>query len=348
MTVKYLVTGAAGSLGSNIVRSLLSHGQDVRGLVLPGDPTAKYLPKEVELCEGDVLNVDDLQRFFAVPADAEVIVVHAAGIVSTEWGYSSKVYDVNVCGTRNIVEQCLHARVRRLVYISSVHAIPELPKGQTITEISSFDPDAIVGFYGKAKAEASQIVMDAVRERNLDAVIIFPTGMCGPGDFAGYASQLLIDCANSKLPVGIQGGYDFADVRDVAEGIVTACELGRKGEGYIMGNRYISIKEMLQLVHEINGGRLVKCMVPPWVARIALPFYGVYYKVKKKRPIFNRYALYAITSNSVFSSEKAQRELGYKVRPFRETISDTIKWLDKVGKLQTASSKMRTRERYAE
>lgn len=334
MTVKYLVTGAAGSLGSSIVRSLLAQGKDVRGLVLPGDPTAKYLPEGVELYEGDVLSVTDLQRFFAVPASTEIIVIHAAGIVSTEWDYSRKVYNVNVHGTRNIVEQCLDAHVRRLVHISSVHAIPELPKGQTITEVTSFNPDAIIGFYGKTKAEASQFVMDAVRERGLDAVIIFPSGICGPGDFAGgYATQLLIDSSNNKLPAGIQGGYDFADVRDVAAGIVAACERGHKGEGYILGNRYISIKEMLRLVHEKIGARLVKCMVPPWVARMALPFYNIYYKMKKLRPIFNRYALYAITSNAVFSIEKAQRELGYKVRPFDETIADTLQWLKNVGKL---------------
>lgn len=334
MTVKYLVTGAAGSLGSSIVRSLLAQGKDVRGLVLPGDPAAKYLPQGVELCEGDVLSMTDLQRFFTVPAGTEIIVIHAAGIVSTEWGYSRRVYSVNVHGTRNVVEQCLDSHVRRLVHISSVHAIPELPKGQTITEVTSFNPDAIVGFYGKTKAEASQFVMDAVRERGLDAVIIFPAGICGPGDFAGgYATQLLIDSSNNRLPAGIQGGYDFADVRDVAEGIVAACERGRKGEGYIMGNRFISIKEMLRLVHEKIGARLVKFMVPPWMAKIAMPFYSIYYKIKKLRPIFNRYALYTITSNSIFSSEKAKRELGYRVRPFEETIADTLQWLKNVGKL---------------
>ncbi|HHV99597.1 MAG TPA: NAD-dependent epimerase/dehydratase family protein [Clostridiaceae bacterium] len=332
MAIKYLVTGATGNLGSSIVRELLSQGKDVRALVLPWDKGILRIPETVEIFKGDVLRPDDLKAFFKVPEGTEIIVIHCAGIVSTAWNYTKLVYDVNVCGTQNVVNQCIKSQVKKLVYISSVHAIPELPKGQTITEVTEFDPDKIVGFYGKTKAKASQIVMDAVNKHGLNATIVFPSGLCGPFDYAfGYVTQLLIDCATNRLPTGIEGGYDFVDVRDVAAGVVSACSKGARGEGYILGNRYVPVSEILHLVHEQTGARLVRHMFPIWAAYTLVPIFSIYYRAKKRKPLFTRYALYTLRSNSRFSIEKAKKILDYTVRPFKETISDTLKWLSIEG-----------------
>jgi len=328
MAVKYLVTGATGNLGSNIVRELLSQGKDVRALVLPRDKGIVRIPKNVEIFKGDVLKPDDLEAFFKVPKGTEIIVIHCAGIVSTAWSYTKLVYDVNVRGTQNVVNQCIKSQVKKMVYISSVHAIPELPKGQTITEITKFNPEQVIGFYGKTKAKASQIVMDAVNRHGLNATLVFPTGLCGPFDYAfGYVTQLLIDCATNKLSTGIEGGYDFVDVRDVAAGVVSACSNGARGEGYILGNRYVSVREILHLVHEQTGARLIRRMFPIWAAYTLIPFFSIYYRVKKSKPLFTRYALYTLRSNSNFSIEKARQKLNYTVRPFKETIFDTLNWL---------------------
>lgn len=195
-------------------------------------------------------------------------------------------------------------------------------------EIKKFNPGQIVGFYGKTKAMASQIVMDAVRAGELNATLVFPSGLCGPYDYEiGYVTQLLIDCAKNKLPAGIKGGYDFVDVRDVAKGVVAACEKGGNGEGYILSNRYLPAMEILQYVHEQTGCRPVRQVLPVWVAGAFLPLFTLYYKARKKRPLFTRYSLYTITSNAKFSNAKARRELGFTVRPFAETIADTLNWL---------------------
>lgn len=332
MSVKYLLTGAAGNLGSSVVRELVSQGADIRALVLPKDKLAAKLPQGIELCEGNILSKDDLRRFFDVPVGTEIIVIHMAGIVTIYWDFNQLVYDVNVQGTKNIVELCIERNVKKLVHISSVHAIPELPKGQTITEVNVFDPDKIIGFYGKTKAEASQFVMDAVKNSGLNASLIFPSGICGPNDYAkGSVTQLLIDSSHGKLPAGIKGGYNFVDVRDVAKGIIACCKAGKKGEGYILGNRYVSTEEILHLVHINTGAKEVKLMIPIWLMRLVLPFFKIDYKIKKQSPILTKYALYTLTSNSDFSSEKAKRELGYTVRPFDETVADTLAWLKAEG-----------------
>jgi dihydroflavonol-4-reductase len=114
---------------------------------------------------------------------------------------------------------------------------------------------------------------------------------------------------------------------------VSACVNGKKGEGYILGNRYVSVDEILYLVHQLTGAKLVKHMVPVWAVRTIVPLFGIYYRIKKRPPIFTRYSLYTLTGNSVYSSQKAKRELGFTVRPFEQTIADALKWLKDEGRV---------------
>jgi len=101
--VKYLVTGAAGFLGGTICRQLIERGEDVRAFVLPGDPAMKYVPQEAEIVEGDLTDMASLEKFFTVEEGTETIVLHIASIVTVNPDYSSKVMEVNVDGTRNII-----------------------------------------------------------------------------------------------------------------------------------------------------------------------------------------------------------------------------------------------------
>ncbi|HBQ64452.1 MAG TPA: nucleoside-diphosphate sugar epimerase, partial [Clostridiales bacterium] len=131
----YLVTGATGHLGHVIVRRLTEKGCKVRALVLPGDVNTSRIPPGTEIIAGDLLDKESLTRFFAVGSGIRAVVIHCAGIVSTCSSFSKPMYDVNVTGTRNIVDLCLATRAAKLVYVSSVHALPVLPRGQKIREI---------------------------------------------------------------------------------------------------------------------------------------------------------------------------------------------------------------------
>ncbi len=334
MKTLYLLTGAAGYLGSAVLDELLKHGRDVRVLVLPGDRFAADIPEGVETLFGDVTDREGLRRFFRFPADAQAVVIHVAGIVTIYPGFNRKVQDVNVEGTRNVVDLCVETGVKKLVYVSSVHAIPELPRGDEMREVTDFSPDRVEGFYARTKAMASAIVTDAVRRRGLDASIVFPSGLCGPGDrCVGSVTQMLIDCVRGKLPAGVDGGYDFADVRDVAAGILAAADRGGRGENYILGNRYVSVREILRTVHELSGSKLVRRMLPVPVLLPLLPFFRLYYKIRKRPPVITRYSLSTLRSNSRFSSAKARLDLGYTTRPFRMTVSDTLEWLRRERKL---------------
>ena len=128
MEILYLVTGAAGYLGGEVCRQLVARGLNGRALVLPGDKTAQYIPKEIEQCEGDLCDTAFLERFFKVEPDTETIVLHCASMVALGNERRELVMKVNVQGTQNIIDQCFaHPECKKLVYVGSTGSISELP-----------------------------------------------------------------------------------------------------------------------------------------------------------------------------------------------------------------------------
>lgn len=330
----YLVTGVAGNLGSSVAARLLEDGKRVRGLVLKGDPAAARVPREVELCVGDVTDPASLERFFAAPADLQVYVIHCAAIVTVSDKYSQKVYDVNVTGTKNILAQCVAHQVKKLVHVSSTSAIPELPMGTAITEVDAYDPAAVTGFYGKTKAEASQAVMDAVHDSGLDASIVFPTGICGPDDYAyGPVASFIIDYLGGKMPAGVAGSFNAVDVRDLADAIVACCKRGRSGQGYILGNDLVTMGEMFHLLSSLTGAKEVTTILPAGVGKLMGRLCDLGEKLTHKPMRMTSFAVYNLIRNNEFDCAKAKRELGFTTRPFADTLADTIAWLEREHKI---------------
>ena len=330
----YVVTGANGFLGNNVVRKLVEPPyNEVRALVLPDDKTGSLKGLNCKIYRGDVTKKDTLNDIFEIDGNAELYVIHCAAIVYIKSKYNPLVYEVNVNGTKNVIEKVLE-RNAKLVYVSSVHAITEKPNRETITEIKDFEPNKVEGLYAKTKAEIAKYVLEMTDKRGLNACIVHPSGIIGPSDFGNsHLTQLVTDFANGRLTACVKGGYDFVDVRDVADGILNACNKGKKGECYILSNRYVEIKELLDIVSEASHMRKIKTVFPMWFAKATAPLSELYYSLLKQPPLYTRYSLYTLTSNSNFSNEKAKNELGYINRDLRETITDTLKWLKEQGRI---------------
>ena len=324
----YLLTGAAGYLGSNVSRSLIARGKTVRALVLKGDPAISQVPAEVEIVTGDIVNAGSIEQFFSVPDETEIIVIHCASMVTVSPELSEKLYAVNVTGTQNILNACIKHKVKKLVYVSSTGAIPELPHGQVIREVNYFDPDKIIGGYGKTKAMATQLVIDAVKEHGLDASIVYPSGISGPNDYGnGYFTNVIIDYFNGKMPAGVAGSFNAVDVRDLADGVVACTEKGRKGEGYILSNSAVSMRELFRLISRNTGAKEVTTILSVSAAKVLAAVSSFFSLLTKKPGLLTSFAIYNLTRNNAFSCEKAKRELGFRVRPFEETIRDMAIWL---------------------
>ena len=333
--VKYLVTGAAGFLGGTICRQLIERGEAVRAFVLPGDPAIQYVPQKAEIVEGDLTNMDSLEKLFAVEEGVETIVLHIASIVTVNPDYSSKVMEVNVDGTKNIIRLCLtHPECKKLVYCSSTGAIPESNKGMAIKEVRRFDPDEVVGCYSRSKAMASQAVLDAVHENGLNACIVHPSGIMGPEDYAiGETTGTLIKIIKGEMPAGIDGSFNLCDVRDLAAGTIAAADKGKTGECYILANEPVSFRDFSRMVSDETGCRKVGMFLPIWAANMMGGMMEKQAKKKGTRPLMTKFSVYNLARNNKFDSTKAIRELGYSTRSYRETIHDEIVWLRETGKI---------------
>jgi dihydroflavonol-4-reductase len=262
-------------------------------------------------------------------------VIHSASLITLDLEPNPKVFEVNVTGTQNILDMCIKYNVRKLVYISSTGAIPERKEGELIKEVSHFDPDKVVGYYSVTKAQATQLVIDALdKYPQLDASIVHPSGICGPNDYAfGPVSSFLMQYAKGEMKMGIAGTFNSVDVRDLADGVISCCDKGGRGECYIMANCLVSMEDMFAIVNSATGLNYKPKVLPVWIAKVMAKIMAVISKMTGNNAVLTDFAIYNLSRNNNFCYDKAVKELGYKVRSFEETISDEIKWLKSEGKI---------------
>ena len=327
--VVYLVTGAAGFLGSNVCTQLLERGERVRAFVLEGDTSAKYIPSEVEIFYGDLCNKASLEPFFTVDEGVQTVCIHVASMVTVNPYYRKALLDVNVGGTANIIDLCLeHTECQKLVYVSSTGAIPELPHGQRIKEVEEVNLDQVEGWYSKSKAMATNNIYTAIRERGLKACVVYPTGIMGPNDYAlSETTSTIIKIIKGEMPAGIDGSFNMVDVRDLAAGCIAAADKGRIGEGYILGNEVIRFKTMSKIISQEAGCKPVKFFLPIWAAEMIARSMERKAAKTGKMPLMTSFSVYNLKRNNEFDYSKAILELGYTTRPLDVTLKDQIKWL---------------------
>jgi len=317
-----LVTGGAGHLGNVLVRELVSLGEEVRVLVLPGEDTSSLEGLPIEKVEGNVLDLDSL---IGAMSGAEVV-FHLAALVSITEDKSHLLEAVNVGGTRNVINAAKQSGVQKLVYTSSIHALERPPIGVPITENLAFDPNNPAGPYDRTKAQASLLVKAASQE-GLDTRIICPTGVVGPYDYRrSEMGELLLSWIQKPMNFIIEGAFDFVDVRDVARGQILARDAGKPGETYILGGERIELKLLHNLVQKVTGKETKLITFPLPIAMIIAPIAELYYKLTKTKPVLTRYALETVLSNSEISSEKAKKELGYQPMTLVKSVADTVRW----------------------
>jgi len=317
-----IVTGGSGHLGNVLVRKLIENNEKVRVLVYPNDSIEHILDLPIDLCYGDVRDKYSLFKAF----EGCEIVYHLASFISIVRGQSKLIEEINIKGVTNVIEACKYCNVKRLVYVSSIHAFIDVPKDVVIDESAPINPDLAIGDYGKSKAKATLLVKEK-SQNEIDAVIACPTGILGPYDYKiSRMGKFLIDFINSKIPVNITGEYDFVDVRDVADALIKLAKYGKRGEIYILSGEKIKIPKIIEYFAIYSGKKKPKITIPIWILYIIAPFLDLYYIITKKSGNISLESIKILQSNSNISSEKARREIGFKPRPLSESIKDMVKW----------------------
>ena len=337
-----LITGATGHIGNVLVRQLASHypQERLRLFLQPGEELDAFSGLTVELFYGDIRSAEDVQR----AVKGARLVFHLAGIIDTAPRRPQLLHEVNVGGTKNIVEACLDHAVERLLYVSSVHALPDLPGGQEISEIKDFPVPDLLGPYANSKSEATALVYAGI-QRGLDAVVVFPSGVIGPFDHRMSEMGRLLRYLSSqgwlKLVMSFDGAYNFVDVRDVTAGILAAARTGKKGEGYILSGHQVSLRQVIRLEREALGQpQPVIFFAPRWLVKSAAWLMHATCRLLRLKPFFTPYSVDVLVSNSNLSHAKASRELGFLPRPLLETFRDSLLWMQENGQIKKRHNRL--------
>lgn len=325
-----LVIGADGLLGSHLVRRLIEHDHSVRVLVHPQSrsPTLDGLP--VQVTRADLLSDDEcLER--AVRGCRHVF--HCAAITDP-WSSPELTWKVNLEGTRKVIVACLAMGIERLVFTGSASTFQFGPPERPGDESGSF-PQQYRGIaYMESKHAATRLVLDAVRQRGLDAVVVAPTFLLGDLDWRPSSGELIRQFIKRRLLFTSPGGRSFACAADVAEALLAAAERGRRGECYIAGGRNLSYLEFFGLVARIAGGvRPPRVVLPASVVVASGAVGSLVGRLASRKPALDLMTARLSIHGSYYSSAKAIGELGMPQTATEIAIEQSIRSLRNYGHL---------------
>jgi dihydroflavonol-4-reductase len=314
---KTLLTGGTGFIGSAVARRLLERGDELRLTLREGSKTEnlKGLDYEPVIC--DLLDRRALRR--ALKGVDRVF--HSAELASLGRVHAARMFEVNVIGTRTLLEECLRAGVERVVYTSSVAAIGPAPRGDTADETQVFTAGRLGIPYVNSKHEAE---VEALRlaAQGLPLVCVNPCWVFGSGDVYSHSTAIVRRFLLGEVPAYVSGGVNVVDVDDVARGHLLADEGGKVGERYILGNRNYTLDRLFADLSRMSGMEAPPLKLPAGVAlRLAQAAEAL-----PGRPPITVLEVKAASQWWTYRNAKAKRELGWTTSPHEDTVEATINW----------------------
>ena len=319
------VTGAAGHLGGTLVRQLLDAGDRVRAIDLTMSPALTGL--DIEFFEGDVTDPERMREAI----DGVDGVYHLAAVISVVGDPTGSVERVNVQGPATVADAALDAGVPRFVHCSSVHAYDLSQVDGVLDEHGPRSAARSIPAYDRSKWSGELEVYRRI-ERGLDAVVVNPTAVIGPHDYTGSRmGEVFRAIRDERLPVMIDGGFDWVDVRDVAHGLRLGFDGGSTGENYLLSGTRCDVVALASLAAADVGVQPPTRVLPRWLARAWGPF-GTWIARRNESALsMTSESVHALFNGPEVSSAKASSDLGYAARPTEDTIADIYAWFDANG-----------------
>jgi len=320
--MKALVTGATGFVGGAVARALVRSGVDVRVLARPDSDLQNLEGLSVERTSGDLRDPDSLRKALAGCQQLYHVAAHYA-----LWAKDPSIfYDINVIGTKNLLEAARDVGIERTVYCSTIGAIGLPPGGGLGTEETPVSLDQMAGHYKRSKYLAEQEVLKLAKT-GLPVVIVNPSAPVGAGDVKPTPTgQVIVDFMKGRMPAYIETGMNIIDVDDVATGHLLAMQKGRQGERYILGCKNLMLREVFEILSQLTGVKSPSIKLPrlailplayvnQWLAHLTgqpprIPLEGV--KMAK-------YKMH-------YDCSKAIRELGLPQTPPEVALEKAVRW----------------------
>jgi len=330
--MKTLITGAAGFVGSAVLRQLLAAGHNVRALVRPKSDRRNLTGLPVEIVNGDISDRQSLDRAMAGCST----LFHVAGDYRLWLLKPGEMYETNVIGTRNIMLAAMDAGIKRVVYTSSVATLGVTLNGSPADEDTPVSLKDMIGHYKRSKFMAEAEVKRLADEQGLPIIIVNPSTPVGPRDIKPTPTgRIIVDAASVRMPAYVDTGLNLVHVDDVAIGHLLALERGKLGDRYILGACNMTLKEIFCTVGRLTGQNPPKiCLPHALVFPIACMSEAWARLVSRREPRVSLTGVRLARKRMFFSIEKAKRFLGFNPRPIEEALRDAVDWFRENGYLR--------------
>ena len=328
------VTGATGLLGGNLVRELLARGDTVRALVRDPARASRLLPDSprLALVHGEL---DHVLGFAPSLAGVDCVFHSAAYFRESFRGgsHARRLHEVNVDGTRALLEAAYAHGVRRFLHVSSIGTLAtHAADDRAVDESMRLDPEATTNDYYRSKILADRELEAALaRHPDLWAAFVLPGFMNGPGDSGPTAAgQTILDFAAGRLPGVIDAHFSYVDARDVAFACAEAVVRSPRGARYLVAGRRASLAESYRILAAVTGVRAPTRRIPlALLGGIALAN-ELWARLSGKAVLIGLATWRTLRDDGPhgrFDSSRAERELGVRFRPLEETLRDGAQWL---------------------
>ena len=329
MLKRVLVTGAGGLLGSNIVRELLKRGIATTVLVRQGKryPTLENL--DIRWAHGDIMEIDSVK---AAMEDCDGV-IHAAAETSPWPSRSPRVREVNITGTRHLLEVALAADIARFVFVSTANTLgfgtKENPGHEDV-------PCKSWGYgldYMDSKYEAQELVLATAAKEKMAAVVVNPTFIFGPYDVKPNSGEMVLSIYKGKIPGYTSGGKNCICATDAAIGTVNALLKGKSGECYLLANENMTYRELFEKIAKVVGVNPPKLFIPAFLAKTAGLANTTLYNagLLKKPPQLSLPVVRISCDGHYFTAAKAIRELDLPQTPVEQGIRECFEWMKANG-----------------
>ena len=321
------MTGANGFMGSNIVRQLIKDGAEVRAAVRKNSNTLNLEGLEIEKVHWDAQDKDSVK----LALKGCDVLYHTAAYFA-HWSRDKQLfYDINVEGTKNVLEEALFQGLEKVVYTSTSNTIGSHGAGNYVNEDAEFNGWDSGDHYAISKYLA-EIEAIKIYEKGLPLVIVNPTLVIGVRDYKPTPSgALIVDIANGDMPGYIEGAINVIDVEDVAKGHLLAAKKGKMGDRYLFGNENVFVGEFFNLIAEIAGVKAPTRKIPYKVALLLGYLFQMGSRITKKPPLVSATQVRLGKMGEHFDCSKAIDELGLPQTPIKKTIEKAIDWFKDNG-----------------
>lgn len=306
----YVVTGATGHIGNTVVKELVKNNFDVRVLVRKIDNSIKDLPVDYRV--GNVFE----EKFLASNINKGDTVIHLAGIIDIKNKLKEETYRINYLGTKLIADICLNKGVTKLIYFSSTDVLKKSNINEFINEPTRINPTYCKSNYAYSKAEATKYLLELQKnQEKMNIIILYPSAVIGVNDFKpSYVGKVVRDVIKNKPQFGVDGGYNFVDVEDIAKFTVIMCK-SNISDSFILSGTQISVSQLYKALNKVLNKTKKIRNLPMWLVKLSIPFV----------PYLSKYTLDTLGNKSKYDCSKAIK-FGYSITPFIKTIEKTVEF----------------------